>query len=327
MIFQLLEQARSFNASDLHLSAGSVPKVRINGVLSSLGEQALSAADIESLAASILKSDDFAMLYKNGQVDCGIGQSFEKRFRVNVFRQQGSIAMAVRIIQSSPPSCTELGLPQSVIGFTELKQGLVLIGGPTGSGKSTTLAALINKINQEQQLHIITLEDPIEYIYSGGKSLVNQREVGRDTNSFASGLRAALREDPDVIMVGELRDAETMATALTAAETGHLVLATIHINDAVNCVNRILDMLPERQIKAQLADCLQGIVCQRLVVRSDGQGRIGAFEVLVATDALRSLIRDGKTCQISSYLQTGAKYGMVTLSAYIEQLRKKGLIK
>lgn len=157
--------------------------------------------------------------------------------------------------------------------------------------------------------------------------MVNQREVGRDTNSFASGLRAALREDPDVIMVGELRDAETMATALTAAETGHLVLATIHINDAVNCVNRILDMLPERQIKAQLADCLQGIVCQRLVVRSDGQGRIGAFEVLVATDALRSLIRDGKTCQIGSYLQTGAKYGMVTLSAYIEQLRKKGLIK
>ena len=327
MIFQLLEQARSFNASDLHLSAGSVPKVRINGVLSSLGEQVLSAADMEGLASEILKVEDFTILHNNGQVDCGIGQSSDKRFRVNVFRQQGSIAMAVRIIQSSPPSCTELGLPQSVIGFAGLKQGLILIGGPTGSGKSTTLASLINKINQEQQMHIITLEDPIEYIYSGGKCLVNQREVGRDTISFAGGLRAALREDPDVIMVGELRDAETMATALTAAETGHLVLATIHINDAVNCVNRILDMLPERQVKAQLADCLQGIVCQRLVVRSDGQGRIGAFEVLVATDALRSLIRDGKTYQIGSYLQTGAKYGMVTMSAYLEQLRRKGLIK
>ena len=326
MIYQLLEQARRLQASDLHLAAGSVPKVRIYGVLHSMSEDELSVEALEGMAAEVLTSEDYVLLHKNGQVDFGVGKSSEQRFRINAFRQQGSIAMAIRIIQSKPPSCKELGLPESVVGFAELNQGLILVGGPTGSGKTTTMAALVNKINQEKPLHIITLEDPIEYIYSCGRSLVNQREVGRDTISFADGLRAALREDPDVILVGELRDAETMATALAAAETGHLVFATIHINDAVNCIDRILDMLPAQQVKSQLADCLQGIVCQRLVPRCDKQGRVGAFEVLVATEALRSLIRDGKTHQIGSYLQTGSRYGMITMAAYMEQLRRKGII-
>lgn len=326
MIFSLLEQARKVHASDLHLAAGFVPKVRINGVLSSLGDAVLSANDMEAAAAELLPSDALEELRRDGQADCAWAQSHEKRFRINVFRQQGSLAMAIRIIQEQPPTCEELGLPASIGSFAALKQGLVLIGGPTGSGKSSTLAALINKINQEKQLHIITLEDPIEYVYYGGSCLINQREIGRDTKSFASGLRAALREDPDVILVGEIRDAETMATALTAAETGHLVFATIHINDAVSCINRILDTLSAQHVRTQLAECLQGIVCQRLFPRSDGSGRVGVFEVLIGTEALRSLIRDGRTHQIHSYMQTGSRQGMQTMESSISALRKKGLI-
>lgn len=326
MIYKLFNDARRLGASDLHLAADSVPMVRINGALSRMEAAVLSAMDMERLAAELLSGEDMELLHKNGQVDCAAGSVSEGRFRINVFRQQDSLAMAVRIIAEKIPSCEELGLPASVCNMAKIKQGLVLIGGPTGSGKSTTMAALINSINQEQQLHIITLEDPVEYVYPKGSCLINQREIGRDINGFAAGLRAALREDPDVILVGELRDAETMATALMAAETGHLVIATIHVADAVGSINRILDMLKMQPIRSQLADCLQGIVCQRLVQRSDGGGRIGAFEVLVGTEALRSLIREGRTHQIPSYIQTGSKYGMTTMTAYMEQLRRKGLI-
>lgn len=326
MIYKFFNGARRLGASDLHLAAASVPMVRINGSLSRMEEVVLTAMDMERLAAELLSGENMELLQRTGQVDCAAGSASEGRFRINVFRQQGSLAMAVRIIPEKIPSCEELGLPVSVCNMAKLKQGLVLIGGPTGSGKSTTMAALINSINQEQQLHIITLEDPVEYIYPKGSCLINQREIGRDTNDFAAGLRAALREDPDVILVGELRDAETMATALMAAETGHLVIATIHVADAVGCINRILDMLTMQPIRSQLADCLQGIVCQRLVERSDGSGRIGAFEVLVGTEALRSLIREGRTHQIPSYIQTGSRYGMTTMTAYMEQLRRKGLI-
>lgn len=326
MIYQLLDEARQLGASDVHFVADSVPRVRINGSLQPMSKKPYTVTEMEQMVKELLSDDDMRCLSTNGQVDCAVGRVSENRFRLNVFRQRGSIAMAVRIIPERLPICEELGLPSSVSNITYLKQGLVLIGGPTGSGKSTTMAALINKLNSEQQLHIITLEDPIEYIYPSRGCLINQREIGRDTDSFASGLRAALREDPDVILVGELRDAETMATALMAAETGHLVIATIHVSDAVGCINRILDMLPAQQTKAQLSDCLQGIVCQRLITRSDGHGRVGAFEVLVGTEALRSLIREGRTHQISSYIQTGTRYGMMTMNGALEQLRRRGLI-
>lgn len=327
MIFELLEEAQRLRASDLHLAAGAVPRVRVHGEISFLKANSLSAMELEGLAAELLSSEDLAVLNKMGQVDCAVNAG-QERFRLNIFRQRQGLSIAIRIIKSNPPDCKELGLPPSIISLAELKQGLVLIGGPTGSGKSTTLAALINKLNKEKQLHIITLEDPVEYIYPEGSCLINQREVGRDTQSFASGLRAALREDPDVILVGELRDADTMATALTAAETGHLVLATIHTTDAVSSINRILDVLSEhqQQVQTQLADCLQGVVCQRLLPRRDENGRVGAFEVLVVTDALRSLIREGRTCQISSYLQTGARHGMQTMASSVNELKRQGII-
>lgn len=326
MIYELLKEARRLGASDLHLTVKSVPRVRINGQLKVLNQKMYTAGELERFAAELLDAEAMLELQKNGQVDRAIGKDSEGRFRINVFRQQGNIAMAARIIPAKVPTCKELGLPDSVSRLTQLRQGLILIGGPTGCGKSTTMAALIDKLNREQQLHIITLEDPIEYIYVNDGCLINQREVGRDTSSFASGLRAALREDPDVILVGELRDADTMLTALLAAETGHLVIATIHVADAVGCINRILDMLAAQPIRSQLADCLQGIVCQRLEKRADGRGRVGVFEVLIGTEALRSLIREGRTHQIHSYIQTGSRYGMITMAAALEKLRRKGII-
>ena len=328
MIYELLEQACSLQASDLHLAVDQLPKVRIHGRLRSLAEARISAAELEGMTAELLSNEALEQLRKTGQVDCSIGVGLADRFRLNIFRQRGKLAMAVRIIQSEPPDCSKLGLPESVCNLALLKQGLILFAGPTGSGKSSTMAALVNKLNQEKQLHIITLEDPVEYIYPEGSCLINQREVGMDTKSFASGLRAALRQDPDVILVGEMRDAETMATALTAAETGHLVLATIHTTDAVSSINRIMDVLSDhqQQVRAQLADCLQGVVSQRLIIKSNGQGRVGAFEVLIVTEALRNLIREGRTCQISSYMQTGVKLGMQTMESSLKELKRKGII-
>lgn len=243
----LLEQAGEMGASDVHLTVGSKPMMRFHGKLSPLADNIVTAADMESFAAAVLTKHLNTEFKRIGEVDFAYSLNDNIRCRMNVFRQCGSIAAAIRLIAAQIPTCEELGLPQTVRDFAALKYGLVLITGPTGSGKSTTLAALINKLNEEQSMHILTLEDPVEYKHAAKKSIINQREVGSDTKSFAAGLRSALREDPDVIMVGELRDKDTMSTALKAAETGHLVFATLHTGDAVTTVSRIIDFFPENQ--------------------------------------------------------------------------------
>ena len=329
MLFDLLQQARKMQASDVHLAAGLVPQVRVQGKLQSL---LLSPTSQDMLAAELrglLQEQQWQELLRAGEVDMAFSDAAGERYRLNAYRQGTQYALAIRLLASVIPDCQTLGLPESVVRLADLKQGLVLVAGPTGSGKTTTLAALVQRINNERPVHIITLEDPVEYLYPQGKALISQREIGRDTASFASGLRSALRQDPDIILVGELRDAESMAMALSAAETGHLVLATLHTQDAAGSVNRILDVLSERQAQArsQLAECLQAVVCQRLLPRNDAEGRVAAFEVLVATEALRNIIREGRTHQLESYIQTGKRFGMQTLAESVASLRRQGIIK
>lgn len=324
----LLEQAGEMGASDVHLTVGSKPMMRIQGKLSPLADNIVTDADMESFAAAVWTKHLNTEFKRIGEVDFAYSLNDAIRCRMNLFRQCGNIAAAIRLIAAQIPTCEELGLPQTVCDFTALKYGLVLITGPTGSGKSTTLAALINKLNEEQSLHILTLEDPVEYKHAAKKSIINQREVGSDTKSFAAGLRSALREDPDVIMVGELRDKDTMSTALKAAETGHLVFATLHTGDAVTTVSRIIDFFPEnqQQIKSQLAACLQGIACQELLPDASGNGRVAAFEIMTMTPALRNLIREGKVHQLESFIQTGTQYGMITKADYIRKLQQEGKV-
>lgn len=324
----LLEQAGEMGASDVHLTVGSKPMMRFQGKLSPLADTIVTAADMESFTAAVLTKRLSAEFERIGEVDFAYSLNDNIRCRMNFFRQCGNIAAAIRLIAVQIPTCEELGLPQTVRDFTALKNGLVLITGPTGSGKSTTLAALINKLNEEQSMHILTLEDPVEYKHAAKKSIINQREVGSDTKSFAAGLRSALREAPDVIMVGELRDKETMSTALKAAETGHLVFATLHTGDAVTTVSRIIDFFPEnqQQIKSQLAACLQGVACQELLPNASGNGRVAAFEIMTMTPALRNLIREGKVHQLESFIQTGIQYGMITKADYIRKLQQEGKV-
>ena len=329
MLFDLLQQARKMQASDVHLAAGLVPQVRVQGKLQSL---LLSPTSQDMLAAELrglLQEQQWQELLRTGEVDMAFSDAAGERYRLNAYRQGAQYALAIRLLASVIPDCQALGLPESVVRLADLKQGLVLVAGPTGSGKTTTLAALVQRINNERPVHIITLEDPVEYLYPQGKALISQREIGRDTASFASGLRSALRQDPDIILVGELRDADSMAMALSAAETGHLVLATLHTQDAAGSVNRILDVLSERQAqtRSQLAECLQAVVCQRLLPRSDAERRVAAFEVLVATEALRNIIREGRTHQLESYIQTGKRFGMQTLAESVASLRRQGIIK
>lgn len=325
---ELFAKAREKGASDLHLTAGCQPVIRYLGNLIRLNEQILQAEEIAALADSLMNPMQKKQFLTAGEIDFAYKQPDGSRYRINVFRQCNQAAIAARVISSVIPSCKELQLPQSVCRFINCRHGLVLITGPTGSGKSTTLAALLDKLNAEKNLHIITLEDPIEYRHEHKGCLINQREIGTDTASFATGLHSALREDPDVIMVGELRDAETVATALTAAETGHLVLSTLHTGDAVTTVNRIIDFFPEhqQQIRAQLAECLQGIACQELILGAEHLSRVAAFEIMTMTPALRNLIREGKMHQIASYIQTGRQYGMITKNDYIQKLAMEGKI-
>lgn len=324
----LLEQAGEMGASDVHLTVGIKPMMRFQGKLLPLADNIVTASDMESFTAAVLTKRLSAEFERIGEVDFAYSLNDAIRCRMNLFRQCGNIAAAIRLIAAQIPTCEELGLPQTVCDFTALKNGLVLITGSTGSGKSTTLAALINKLNEEQSMHILTLEDPVEYKHAAKKSIINQREVGSDTKSFSAGLRSALREDPDVIMVGELRDKDTMSTALKAAETGHLVFATLHTGDAVTTVSRIIDFFPEnqQQIKSQLAACLQGIACQELLPDASGNGRVAAFEIMTMTPALRNLIREGKVHQLESFIQTGTQYGMITKADYIRKLQQEGKV-
>ena len=327
MCISLIQESRRLGASDLHMTVGGAPMVRLDGYLQQLVPTPVTVAQLAEFVA-LLPDYTRQLLERRGEVDCACRWGSE-RYRLNIYRQRDQYAMAVRLLNNVVPECEALGMPPALQAVTELSQGLVLIVGPTGSGKTTTLAALVQRINATRAVHIVTLEDPIEYEYPAGQSLIHQREIGRDTTSFARGLRAALREDPDVILVGELRDSETMAIALTAAETGHLVLATLHTQDVTSSVNRIVDGLQQNQqlVRSQLAESLAVVASQRLLARADGQGRVAAYEVLVATDAVRHLIREGQVHQLQSYLQTGARNGMVTMEESVKSLRRTGIIK
>jgi len=316
-------------ASDLHLTAGSPPMVRQRGRLSALDYPALSGQETREIVYSILNSDQRQRLETDWQIDFAYSIPGMARFRVNAYFQRASIGAALRTIPSEMPALESLGLPPVLLEFTKRPRGLVLVTGPTGSGKSTTLAAMIDRINRERHEHILTIEDPIEFLHQHKSCIVNQRELGGDATSFAAALKSALRQDPDVILVGEMRDLETIHTALTAAETGHLVYATLHTQDAAQTVDRIVDVFPpgqQQQIRVQLSVALQGVVTQQLLPTADGQGRVAATEILVPSSAVRNLIREGKTHQIYSSMQTGGSQGMQTMDASLVDLVRRGKI-
>ncbi len=320
----LLEEMLSRDASDLHLSAGERPKFRIDGeITNSSVDQVMSPKDTLTLAYSVLTESQKKRFEQEDELDFSFGIQNLARFRGNVFKQRGCVSMVVRMIPFNVRSFEDLKLPAIVAKLAERPRGMVLVTGPTGSGKSTTLAAMIDKINRERRGHIITVEDPIEFIHKHQECIVNQREVGTDTPSFASALKYALREDPDVILVGEMRDLETISSALTIAETGHLALATLHTNSAPEAINRIIDVFPstqQAQVRAQLAFVLEGIITQTLLPRLNGRGRVMVTEILVATPAIRSVIRDDKVHQIYSLMQAGKKHGMQTMNDSLYQL-------
>lgn len=327
-LIALLKQAVQLGASDLHLSSGASPAVRVDGVLHFLPQNPLHSDDLEQGIWHLTDESMYLQFQEKGQVDfavtCEAG-----RFRVNVFQTLHGVAAAFRCIPSQIPDLSSLGLPEKLIELSQQKQGLVLITGATGSGKSTTLAALIDYINKTEQKHILTLEDPIEFVHRNQQSLINQREVGRNTLSFADGLRSALREDPDIILLGEMRDCETISLALTAAETGHLVFATLHSNSAADTVDRVIDVFAAEEknlVRTMLANCLNSVVAQTLIPRIDGKGRIAACEILYSNAAVRNLIRENKTAQLHSIMQTGAAYGMQTMAQSMAQLQAQGLI-
>ncbi|MEO8194731.1 MAG: type IV pilus twitching motility protein PilT [Gemmatimonadales bacterium] len=314
----LLEEMVSLGASDLHIVAGECPKLRIDGnIVSARTGGLLAPKDTLQLAYSVLTENQKKRFEQEDELDFSFGIASLARFRGNCFRQRGCVSMVIRQIPFLIKTFQDLGLPPSIAKMAEKPRGLVLVTGPTGSGKSTTLAAMIDKINRERKGHIITVEDPIEFIHKHQGCLINQREVGTDTKSFANALKYALREDPDVILIGEMRDLETIQAALTIAETGHLAFATLHTNSAAEAINRIIDVFPshqQSQVRAQLAFVLEGIVTQTLVPKSNGRGRAMAAEVLVVTPAIRALIRDDKVHQIYSSMQSGKKFGMQTLN-------------
>ena len=323
---QLLSIAKEKKASDVHVTVGLPPRVRINGELVDLDYPKLSPDDCEKL---ILDNRQQAMFKDRGELDFSFSVPNIGRYRVNVFRQRGSVACAMRIVGTEIPKPESLGVPKSVVELYAKKRGLVLVTGPTGSGKSTTLASLIDKINDERNAHVITLEDPIEYLHSHRKAMINQREIGLDTHSYADALRAALREDPDVILVGEMRDLETISTAITAAETGHLVFSTLHTIGAAATIDRIIDVFPphqQQQIRIQLAVVLEAVISQQLIPTADRCGRVAAFEVMHGTIPIKNLIREAKTYQISSVLQTARKEGMISMDDALLDLYNKGVI-
>ena len=320
----LLQEMIEREASDLHITAGERPKLRVDGdITNSSVETVMTPKDTLQLAYSVLTEQQKKRFEFEDELDFSFGIQNLARFRGNVFKQRGCVAMVLRMIPFSVRTFEDLGLPPVVARLAERPRGLILVTGPTGSGKSTTLAAMIDKINRDRKGHIITVEDPIEFIHRHQNCIVNQREIGTDTKSFAAALKYALREDPDVILVGEMRDLETIQAALTIAETGHLAFATLHTNSAAEAINRIIDVFPshqQSQVRAQLAFVLEGIVTQTLLPRARGRGRVLAAEILVITPAIRSLIRDDKVHQIYSSMQSGKKFGMQTLNDALYQL-------
>ena len=325
---ELLSRTIEMGASDLHLTVGLAPTVRNNGRLISLGNEKLLPDDMVIIAKEILK-DNYEKYISTGEFDTSYSIQGIGRFRVNVFKQRNSDAVAIRVISLKIPTLNELKHPDVLKEVIKKKRGLVLVTGPTGSGKSTTLAAMIHEINNTKEGHIITLEDPIEYLHKHNKCIVNQREIGKDSHSYKNALKAILREDPDIIFVGEMRDLETISIAITAAETGHLVFSTLHTIGAAKTIDRIIDVFPphqQQQIKIQLASVLQAVISQQLLENSLGNGRVAALEIMITTPGIQNLIREGKTHQIESAVQTGSKYGMKTMDMSLAELYRKGVI-
>ncbi|MBI4179495.1 type IV pilus twitching motility protein PilT [bacterium] len=326
---ELLQYSIQYGASDIHLTVGQPPMLRISGKLLPSGYDVLTGAETKSLVYSILTDEQKAKFEEEFELDFSIGIPNIARFRVNCFRQKGNVSAVLRTIGNKIPSAEDLGLSEAICNLARLPRGMVLVTGPTGSGKSTTLAAMIDLINQEKEHHIITIEDPIEIVHPHKKCTVNQRELGSDTHSFARALKGMMREDPDVILVGEMRDLETIAAALTLAETGHLLFSTLHTQDAAQTVDRIIDVFPpyqQEQIRIMVSTALKGVVSQVLIPRADGQGRVAAREVMVVTGAIGAILREGKTHQIYSAIQTGGQQGMVTMDQSLAKLYKDGLI-
>jgi twitching motility protein PilT len=328
-IDDLLRMVVEKGGSDLHLCVGVPPIIRIDGQLTPTPLDRVTPQESQRLVYDILTDEHIQRFESQLELDMSYSLAKVSRFRVNVFKDKGTIASAFRVIPTRIPTLDELGLPRVLQDLSRKKRGLILVTGPTGSGKSTTLAAMINQINQERSDHIITIEDPIEYLHQHGRSIINQRELGMDTKAFANALRAALREDPDVILVGEMRDNDTISTAITCAETGHLVLSTLHTNNASQTVDRMVDVFPpgqQEQIRFQLSNNLEAVLCQQLLPKSGGPGRVCAMEVMTCTPAIRNLIREAKAHQITSSIQTSANVGMQTMDQSLRDLYQRGSI-
>lgn len=326
---ELLAKAVAMQASDLHITAGVPGTVRVYGKLGFIDEVRLMPEDTKKIVRDLTNDLQWERLNKIGEVDFSYSLPGLKRFRANAYRQRGTYSISLRLVNSDIPNFTELGLPQVVRDLAQKNSGLILVTGPTGSGKSTTLASMVDYINATRDRHIITLEDPIEYLFRHNKSIIEQREIGIDSISFTNALRASLREDPDVILVGEMRDFETISIALTAAETGHLVFSTLHTIGASNTIDRIIDVFPahqQQQVRIQLSMALQGVISQQLLTRADQAGRVVAVEVMVANTAVRNLIREGKSHQLNSIIQTNAKSGMRTMDDALCELCRQSLI-
>ncbi|MDF2671614.1 MAG: type pili twitching motility protein PilT [Paenibacillus sp.] len=328
-IHDLLQLAYNKKASDIHITISSPAMLRINGSLQPVDSRVLSPTDTLEMAKQLMTSEQYEGFLEKGDLDLSYSIPDVSRFRVNAYKQKGNVSLTIRLIPTRIPALEALGLPQIAEEFARKPQGLLLVTGPTGSGKSTTLAAIVDYINRNRKDHIMTLEDPIEFVHNHKSCIVNQREIGVDTDSFATGLRAALRQDPDVILVGEMRDLETISIAITAAETGHLVFGTLHTADAPQTIDRVIDVFPpeaQQQIRVQLASVLLGVMAQRLLPTADGNGRVAAIEVLVNTPAVANLIRSEKVHQIRSVMQTGKALGMQTMDNALRDLLAKRAI-
>lgn len=328
-LLELMDKTIAREASDLHISVGVPPMIRVNGTLEYLSDDVYSVEDTLNIVKAIMSEEQFKTLNKKGQIDYSYSNTGKGRFRINAYKQRGSYSIACRLVRFQVPSIDELQLPEVTREFAKFNKGLVLVTGSSGSGKTTTIASLVDIINHERNSHIITLEDPIEYLHRHNKSMVNQREIGNDTPDYVSGLRAALRQDPDIIVIGEIHDFETLSLALIAAETGHLVISSMHIIGAVKTIERIIDMFPphqQQQARVQLSTVLRGVISQQLIPSQDENRRIPAVEILLSNTAIRNLIRENKMDQVNTAIQMNGRMGMTTMDAYLIELLNKGKI-